>query len=121
MKKRKFLADECVFTQTVRLLENWGYEIVRVQDLGMTGASDSEIFRKAVSLQIPLVTNDKGFADLRRYPLSDHYGIIVLKMVPKLEHIDKVHNTLRLMLSREREFKNRLFIIDSRKYRIRKG
>ena len=117
----RFLADECVFAQTVKLLKEWGYEVLKVQDLGMTGASDREVFKKAVSLQVPLVTNDKGFADLRRYPLSNHYGIIVLKMLPKPDRIDKVHKTLKLMLSKEQNFENKLFIVDANKYRIKKG
>ena len=121
IKMVSFLADECVFIQTVRLLKEWGFQVIRVQDLGMIGAPDSEVFKKAISLKVPLLTNDKGFADLRRYPLSDHYGVIVLKMSPKLEHISSVHNMLKLMLSKERVFENRLFIVDANKYRIRRG
>ena len=121
IKMVSFLAGECVFIQTVRLLKEWGFQVVRVQYLGMTGAPDSEVFKKAISLKVPLLTNDKGFADLRRYPLSDHYRVIVLKMSPKLEHISSVHNMLKLMLSKERVFENRLFIVDANKYRIRKG
>jgi predicted nuclease of predicted toxin-antitoxin system len=40
-----FLADECLFTSTVRLLRDLGVPVQRVQELGMTGASDGEVFR----------------------------------------------------------------------------
>ena len=38
--KIKFLADECTFVQTVRLMRDLGCEVQRIQELGMSGASE---------------------------------------------------------------------------------
>ena len=65
MTKAKFLADECTFVQTVMLMRNLGFDVQRIQQLGMTGAKDGEVFEKAQDLKVVLVTNDKGFGDIR--------------------------------------------------------
>lgn len=44
MREAKFLADECTFVQTVRLMRELSFEIQRIQELGMTGAEDDEVF-----------------------------------------------------------------------------
>jgi predicted nuclease of predicted toxin-antitoxin system len=80
--KVRFLADECVFVQTVRLVQECGFEIYRIQDLGMRGAKDNEVLQKAHSLQAVLITNDRGFSNIYQYPPSLYHGIIVLKMIP---------------------------------------
>jgi len=35
MLRPKFLADECTFVQTVRLMQELGFQVERTQDLGM--------------------------------------------------------------------------------------
>jgi predicted nuclease of predicted toxin-antitoxin system len=114
-----FLADECLFTSTVRLLRDLGVPVQRVQELGMTGASDGEVFRKAQQLQATLVTNDQGFGDIRAYPPSSHHGIIVLKMEPDPQQVQAVHRVLRELLRREQRFEGCLFVVDASKYRKR--
>jgi predicted nuclease of predicted toxin-antitoxin system len=71
-----FLADECTFTSTIQLMRGLGLQVQRVQELGMIGAGDPEVFRKAQQLQAVLVTNDQGFGDVRVYPPSSHQGVI---------------------------------------------
>ncbi len=60
MAKAKFLADECTFVQTVLLMRKLGFDVQRIQQLGMTGAEDDKVFEKAQELKVVLVTNDKG-------------------------------------------------------------
>jgi hypothetical protein len=43
-----FLADECTFTQTVRMMRAAGCTVHRVQDLGMAGAPDAEVYQMAL-------------------------------------------------------------------------
>lgn len=74
MPKPKFLADECAFIETVRLMRELGFQVERIQDLGMIGAKDSDIFAKAQETKTILITNDKGFGDIRAYPPSSHHG-----------------------------------------------
>jgi predicted nuclease of predicted toxin-antitoxin system len=114
-----FLADECTFTQTVRLMRSLGCEVVRVQDVDLSGAPDAEVFQTAQERNAVLVTTDRGFGDIRTYPPSSHHGIIVLKVSPDPEQVRAVHRTLRQLLDTEELFSGTLFIVDGQKYRKR--
>jgi len=121
MPEAKFLADECTFVQTVLLIRNLGFEVQRIQELGLIGADDDEVFEKAQDLKAVLITNDKGFGDIRRYPPSSHFGVIVLKMAPDPADIHKVHESLKELLRQEGQFQGILFIVDTHKYRLRRN
>lgn len=41
------LADECVYQETIEFLRNLGCDVMRAQGLGLRGAPDREVFRKA--------------------------------------------------------------------------
>lgn len=119
MVKFKFLADECTFAQTVRLMRDLGFHVERIQDLGMIGAGDSAIFAKAQEIRAVLVTNNKGFGDIRAYPPSSHHGVIVLKIPPNPQAVRRVHQVLSRLLGNEACFEGILFIVDAKKYRKR--
>jgi predicted nuclease of predicted toxin-antitoxin system len=120
MAKAKFLADECTFVQTVLLMRKLGFDVQRIQQLGMTGAEDDKVFEKAQELKVVLVTNDKGFGDIRQYPPSSHSGMIVLKTAPDPVCVRQVHETLKQLLRTEDQFEAALFIVDTHKYRVRR-
>ncbi len=120
MTKAKFLADECTFVQTVLLMRNLGFDVCRIQELGMMGAEDKKVFEKAQNLNAVLVTNDKGFGDIREYPPSSHCGIIVLKMAPDPACVREVHESLKQLLKKEDQFEGALFVVDTQKYRVRR-
>lgn len=63
-----FLVDECVSLQTARLLEALGFSIENVHDLGRSGVPDTDVFKIAQDKKSVLVTYDRGFGDLRKYP-----------------------------------------------------
>ena len=119
MSKPRFLADECTFAQTVRLIQELGFRVERIQDLGMIGAEDSQIFAKAQEMKATLITNDRGFGNIRAYPPSSHHGVIVLKIPPNPQEIRRVHEVLRKLLENESHFEGTLFIVDASKYRKR--
>jgi len=116
-----FLADECTFTRTVRLMKSLGCEVKRVQDLGIGGASDTEVFQAAQDRGAVLVTTDKGFGDVRSYPPSSHHGVIVLKVTPNPEQVRAVHRTLETLVESETRYEGTLFIADAQKYRKRRS
>lgn len=115
-----FLADECTFTQTVRMMRAAGCMVHRVQDLGMAGAPDAEVYQTALNKEAVLVTTDRGFGDIRSYPPSSHHGIIVLNVSPNPEQVRAVHRTLTMLLQTETSFAGTLFVVDEKKYRKRK-
>ena len=120
MAKAKFLADECTFVQTVLLMKKLGFDVQSIQQLGMTGAEDDKVFEKAQELKVVLITNDKGFGDIRQYPPSSHSGMIVLKMAPDPVCVRQVHEILKQLLRTEDQFEGALFIVDTHKYRVRR-
>jgi predicted nuclease of predicted toxin-antitoxin system len=43
------------------------------------------VYATAQALGAVLVTADKGFGDIRRFPLGTHHGIVVLRVIGKPE------------------------------------
>ncbi len=114
-----FLADECTFNRTIKLLRESGYKVHTLDDFNLLGAKDPVVFQKARELEAVLITNDQGFGDIRNYPPTSHTGIIVLKMTPDPEQIAGVHKVLEQLLETEDSFTETLFIVDHNKYRKR--
>ena len=114
----RFLVDECTYQETIEFLRDLGFDVIRVQDLGLRGASDREVLIKAQQLGRVLLTNDLGFADIRRYPPSSHGGIIILRL-KNYSSVADVHSVLRDLLDKEKRFRGALFIVDHHKWRKR--
>lgn len=114
-----FLIDECVSMQTQILIERLGFNVENVKDLGLKGASDKDVFRLAQETGKILVTNDRGFGDVRKYPPSSHKGVIVIK-AHDLKSLLNCHRTLESLLATEHEFKGILFVVNENKYRKKK-
>jgi len=115
----RFVADECVSSQTVRLLKDLGFDVETIQELGKQGAEDDEVFRVAQEKEAILITYDKGFGNVLRYAPESHHGVVILK-VRNSESLRGCHRVLEKLLEAEVDFKGILFIIDENKYRKRK-
>jgi len=114
-----FFIDECVSIQTEKFLKDLKYKIVNIQAHQLSGATDNELFRLAKDEGYVLVTYDKGFGNIIKYPPSSHNGIILLKVKNK-SSMEKCHKVLQKLLSKEKELKATLFVVDENKYRKRK-
>ena len=114
----KFLADECTYTETIEFVRKLQFDVIRVQDLHLGGAPDPQIFAKAQELKRVLLTNDRGFGDVRAYPPSSHHGIVVLKLTDYKSTLE-VHAVLKDLLSREKDLKGALFTVSRNKWRKR--
>jgi predicted nuclease of predicted toxin-antitoxin system len=87
--------DEDLPRQVIALLHEKGYKADSVVEQGMAGWKNSEIWRKIQTESRFLLTADKGFADLRRYPPGTHSGILLLRpdqdgIRPIVELLEKV-------------------------------
>jgi predicted nuclease of predicted toxin-antitoxin system len=114
----RFLADECVYHITVRLLRERGHDVVTVQEAGLSGKADPIVLAHAVSERRVFITNDMHFSNLLLFPPQQHFGIIVLKIRPAT--LNYVHTVLLGYLSKVDQVKieHTLIIIDRNKYRI---
>ena len=115
-----FLADECIFSVTVGFLRNKGWDVTTINEIGLQGAKDTLVLKKAQEMEVVLLTRDMDFADIRRFKPSAHCGVIVLKM--RYNKSYQVHAVLYKMLQEleDDEFAGTLFVLDHSKWRKRK-
>lgn len=80
----KFLADENIPTFLVEFIRNKGFEIEDVYKIEKSGSSDEEIMETARPEKRILISFDKHFADIIKYPLYSHHGVIRVRIPPPL-------------------------------------
>ena len=71
----QFLIDANMPRSVAELLKRYDHEAVDVRDIGMGGATDSEIAAYAQRNSLVLVTRDFDFADIRNYPPGRYAGL----------------------------------------------
>lgn len=69
--------DEDLPRAAVQMLRHHGHEAVSVFEQGMGGTKDDSLWQAVQSEQRFLVTADKGFGDIRRYPPGSHNGVLL--------------------------------------------
>ena len=75
----QFLIDACLPRDFASVLTSYGHVALDVRDIGMGRADDREVATYAQGNRLCLLTEDWGFSDIRHYPPSDHYGIVVFE------------------------------------------
>lgn len=75
MGSMRFLADEHVPQAVVRALRERGVDIVRVQECGLGGASDTAILSRAFAEGLVVVTRDADFLRLHAAG-TRHAGLV---------------------------------------------
>jgi predicted nuclease of predicted toxin-antitoxin system len=80
----KFVIDEDMPRSTAVVLRQAGHSAEDVRDVGLRGHSDEEVFEYAQTQGAILLTADKGFGNLLRFPLGTHAGILVVRMPNEL-------------------------------------
>jgi len=73
----RFLIDEDMPRSLTDALIAAGHEAIDVREEGHRGATDHQVFELAQRCRACLVTEDLGFANILRFPLGSHQGIIV--------------------------------------------
>lgn len=71
--------DENLPGEIAELLHSHGYDALTVGDQGWKGIADDELWGRVQGEGRWLVTADKEFADLRRYPPGGHSGLVLLR------------------------------------------
>jgi predicted nuclease of predicted toxin-antitoxin system len=112
----ELLADECVYKKTVLFLRNKGYLIRTVQEVGISGCKDPELIKYAAENGLVLLTRDKDFKDILKYPPAKHRGLIVLEIHPK--NMKDVHLVLAKLLESHKNLNKTLAVVDRQKYRL---
>mgnify|MGYP000987602818 CR=1 FL=1 len=117
----KFVVDEDMPRSTGRILKQHGYVVRDVRDYNLRGAEDNEIYDFAQSEKAIILTGDRGFGNILRFPLGNHFGIVVVHFPNEMPTMD----INRYLIDRfkdlsEYDFHGNLIIIEPCKIRIRR-
>jgi len=121
IRQWKFLVDEDMPRSTAEVLRQAEHEAEDARDVGLRGHSDQEVFDHAQVQGAILVTADKDFANILRFPLGSHAGIIVVRVPDRLP-TQRVNEELLQALERLKQQKltGALVIVEVGRIRIRR-
>jgi predicted nuclease of predicted toxin-antitoxin system len=110
-ERLKLYLDQMFQLNVAEALRNEGHDVIRASEVGQARADDLKILQKAMCEHRILVTLDEHFGDWVILPLSEHPGVIRLKINPTTSKnaIDLLIPFLRVHSSEQ--FKNRLVIL----------
>lgn len=96
-------------------LREQGFNVLRASETGLARADDLQILEKAVSEDRILITLDEHFGDWAVLPLSNHPGVIRIKVNPTTSK--KVIKLLTQFLHNHKseQFKDHLVILSERR------
>jgi len=78
----KLYLDQMLRLDVAQALRGEGHDVIRASEVGQARADDYEILQKAITENRILVTLDEHFGDWVILPLSQHPGVIRLKLSP---------------------------------------
>lgn len=76
----KVKLDENLPVAAREVVEQFGYDVDTVVGEGLGGATDASVLEAARRAGRFMITLDRGFGDVRRYPPGTHTGIAVLRV-----------------------------------------
>lgn len=118
----RFLVDEDLPRSLVGALREAGLEADHVIDSGLRGQPDGAIFDHAMTSGMTLVSADLGFANVLRFPLGAHDGIVVTRF-PNEMSMMKTNAAIVRALGEltDEELRGNLVILEPGRVRLRRG
>lgn len=118
----KILIDEDMPRPTADLLRSLGIDACDVREIGLKGEPDRKIFEYAQKEKMIIISRDKEFGNIRKYPLESHCGIIVVRL-PYTFVRHQILSTVKKFFIRveKADLPNNLTILEVEKYRIKKS
>ena len=111
----KLFLDQMFRSGVTETLRAKGHDVVRATDIGQSRADDQQILEYAIRETRILVTLDEHFGDWVLLPLSNHPGVIRLKVNPTTDQ--RVINILLPFLQQHLpdQFKDHLVILSEKR------
>jgi len=78
----KFKLDENIGRRGLELLEASGHDVMTVRDQGLRGVTDKKLFEICVAERRALITLDRDFGHVPRFPPDQSAGIVILEVGP---------------------------------------
>jgi predicted nuclease of predicted toxin-antitoxin system len=79
----KFKLDENIGRRGLDLIRASGHDVMTVRDQGLQGVADEELFEVCTAEGRALITLDRDFGQVLRFPPQRSAGIIVLEIGPR--------------------------------------
>ena len=116
----RFLIDEDLPTSTPAVFEEYDYPVESVRSLDMRGATDHEVMDRAYDHGEIVVTRDKDFGDVLRYPKGKHPGAVIVRL-PHTYTAEKINERLHTFLGAvdPDTFEHALIVLELDRYRVR--
>ena len=117
----RFKIDENLPAEYADILREAGHDAQTVWDEDLQGKADPVIGDVCQEEDRILVTLDRDFSDIRAYPPSEYPGIIAISVgrQSKTQLVRVLRRTIPLFDSQP--IRNRLWIVDEHRVRIRPG
>jgi predicted nuclease of predicted toxin-antitoxin system len=75
----KFIADENIPLSLIKAIRKKSYSITCLKEENLLVISDSKLIEIANNEKRVLITFDKDFTDLFRYPIEKNHGVVILR------------------------------------------
>ena len=116
----RILVDEDIPRPTAGLLQSLGINAIDLRDVGLKGATDDEVFGYAQKQEMVIISRDKEFGNIVKYPLGTHHGIIWVNLPNTFIRQQILDAVKRFFVEVERnKLLNNLTILEVGRYRIR--
>lgn len=76
----KLKLDENLPLQIASRLRALGHDVHTMQDEGLSGCNDSDLWKAAQRERRSLLTQDLDFSDARRFVPGSHHGIVLIRL-----------------------------------------
>ena len=116
----KIKIDENIGASCVSFLRDAGHDVATVRDEGLGGAPDEKIFEACVGEARTLITLDRDFGHVLRFPPQKSAGIVILE-VGGAASLHRIQSRLRdfLAVAGSREVDGELWIVEPGRVRVR--
>ncbi|MBU4331777.1 DUF5615 family PIN-like protein [Patescibacteria group bacterium] len=115
----KFLADENIAPRVIAELIGYGYETRSIIDI-KPGLSDDEIIKLAGRENRIILTHDKDFGNILKYPLKKHKGVILIRLKNQSPQ-NVIKYLVPLIKSQKEKLKDSLVILSEQGIRFYKS
>lgn len=94
----KIKVDENIGASGVAILKGGGHDVMSVREQGLAGSADDHVFQVCLDERRTLVTMDRDFGHVPRFPPKKTAGIVILQLAGPAS-LPQVHGRLRDFLS----------------------
>lgn len=111
----KFIADENISRFVIQSLAHAGHDVISVHDVGLTSADDEAIIQFGIMEERVIITHDRDFGGLLRYPTRKNSGVILIRLRrPSPQNVWQALHKALAALDEERIHGHVVVIEDSR-------